>query len=683
MRLASIMVVAVLFCVRCESTLEDQVDNDAGGVTELPALVADAQTLLAQSRGTSGDPGPHIVVAGVARHGARIGILVRTGLAPVPRLGSAVTNRILLSDDNGSTFRELPLTQTPTDVAMYIALADERTAVIFQGEGARYSVAEVAEDGTLGPMEFIGSTPINVSDSVVTSYLDGGIGSLTIARRDLTTGVQTTHTATLPDRACTLWLFDRDVDGAWRRFCYTATERCVDTIDPEGVGVASTEFCISAADWAIPQRLAQSQHNNVGGVSLVYGSGGHSYALRARDVTDAEIPEAIDLGPGRVTNVADNYFVLEAWAGAEGGPRFVEVGENGEPRDLSFALSPCVDPAECGQTASVGQLVSAVPVDAQRWLAIYVVSSDGEDRLVVRSVGANDVDIRPISEGGADAYRQPREPVIATGALELACARAMACSPGVLFHSCLDYWQDVNGASADADESYAAFVATDPSDCEAFRSTWPEEFPPRTPICEDACIGDVAFQCDSRLTFVIDCARRGTTCRMENGQATCGPDVRGATCGVCDASNRGVQCLDEGVTSLTDCAALGLLCFDDPEQPESPTCTVGPLDGCSPASPICDGNILNSCASDGNVRDRIDCSRIEMGCRAGECEPIGQDAPACDNSYNVRCDGTALVYCLGGENRHLDCTSIGYDSCYDGPVVIGMPSRAWCVASSP
>jgi hypothetical protein len=252
-----------------------------------------------------------------------------------------------------------------------------------------------------------------------------------------------------------------------------------------------------------------------------------------------------------------------------------------------------------------------------------------------------------------------------------------------MLHGCIDYWQVVSGASDAEDESYARFLRTPPGDCEAFRETWPEHVLPSPPMCEDTCVGDVAFRCRGALASAVDCTRLGTSCRVERGHATCGDDASDETCGVCDPTGRAIGCLDDDVREVNDCGAFGLECFDDPDREASPACTVGRVDGCPPDGPICDGTVALLCASDGHVRDRIACDRLDMVCRGGRCEPPGQSAPACDDDRDVSCDGTALSYCLKGENRYLDCTSLGFTGCFEAPVTIGVPARAYCTNAEP
>jgi len=121
-----------------------------------------------------------------------------------------------------------------------------------------------------------------------------------------------------------------------------------------------------------------------------------------------------------------------------------------------------------------------------------------------------------------------------------------------------------------------------------------------------ACAGDVARECramgTSKLRFDTDCTRAGMTCK--DGGCILGTCVSGS----CDGDSL-VTCKD-GVKSLFLCGVLGLTC--------------------------------------GNGGDGLQC----VG-KGDTCSTSDPDTPVVP-----KCDGTQLVWCLGGKLATVDCGTL-------------------------
>jgi hypothetical protein len=213
------------------------------------------------------------------------------------------------------------------------------------------------------------------------------------------------------------------------------------------------------------------------------------------------------------------------------------------------------------------------------------------------------------------------------------CARASACGlphlPATLGLLCptLQAVRDRGAASAFSDLQQSAALldcvaATD--DCEAWRACYQAD-PDETAACagatHDVCVGDVAVDCSSPSVEVRDCGA---------ADLVCGENANGAGCGVetCDKGAVPDRC--EGPLLLS-CGPVGVVTAE----------------GCA-SEPI-----ALSCGSSGNWCAAVGGETCAVVDGAAACVGAGE---ACDATTEPsRCDGSAVVRCVGGHEARVDC----------------------------
>ena len=168
---------------------------------------------------------------------------------------------------------------------------------------------------------------------------------------------------------------------------------------------------------------------------------------------------------------------------------------------------------------------------------------------------------------------------------------------------------------------------------------------------------------DKRTAAVFNCISAASNC---NELCACSrPTATQAS--VCDTTtqdtcsgNTLVNCSMKGTSREVtgfDCAPAGLVCGASAD---------GALCGmasCNPAStpPSCNGDLLVTCESQGNVLVSRDCRREGQACRAnsaGIFDCVG-DTPCDPLTFQFRCDGATEVDCWGGTESRFDCSTLG------------------------
>lgn len=121
-----------------------------------------------------------------------------------------------------------------------------------------------------------------------------------------------------------------------------------------------------------------------------------------------------------------------------------------------------------------------------------------------------------------------------------------------------------------------------------------------------------------------------------------------------------------------ECKLAGLTCSTrDPATFEA-DCTTGT---CSGASRTCEGDVLVSCKTDGNL-ETFDCSKDGRRCAKSpltkQLECTGNQKTTCDIQapYKAKCLGTTAVYCVNNHVHRWDCSKNPWKkACKDGACV--------------
>jgi hypothetical protein len=180
------------------------------------------------------------------------------------------------------------------------------------------------------------------------------------------------------------------------------------------------------------------------------------------------------------------------------------------------------------------------------------------------------------------------------------------------------------------------------------------------------CDGSRQVYCSGGELFVDDCASGaqagvapGSTCVLgSDGQPECG-------IGACPSPAPAPKCDGEifeecvnGVLMRRECS-LGV-CALDPQGSYDCDGT-----GAQCQTDECDGDVLLKCL--GGRQIPVPCNESAVPSTCGYEGSTAQCAPspslACDPVSHVdRCDGTSVVYC-DGEEREIDCVSLGFSGC--------------------
>ena len=172
---------------------------------------------------------------------------------------------------------------------------------------------------------------------------------------------------------------------------------------------------------------------------------------------------------------------------------------------------------------------------------------------------------------------------------------------------------------------------------------------------EPRCDGDVLRECDSgrQLDLARDCAAEGLSCRLnEFGDPHC------AMAGECtEASCDGdvpVHCFGGIPVPWASCDPGRCVVADG-----SVSCG-GEGEPCDEPIFRCDGDVAVTCQSGFVHREQ---------CRAGSCRTDDGARCVTTEECRVRCEGTAVVRCVGGEVQSYDCTQWGFTGCMDGACI--------------
>jgi len=189
----------------------------------------------------------------------------------------------------------------------------------------------------------------------------------------------------------------------------------------------------------------------------------------------------------------------------------------------------------------------------------------------------------------------------------------------------------------------------------------------------DTCQGNVAMLCgDTQVRW--NCGKYGGTC----SEGRCVAPDREACDEAsfenqCDPQGRPLHC-DDKLEVGPECALFGLECKKD----GSGAGCVGTGEACSTsASPYfdvdylgqaCEGASLKACVR-GALAD-LDCSLFgtDFGCQTSGGAFFCGTASECDPAtFEKSCDGTSVIFCNAGKISRVDCTALGFGSCFDDP----------------
>lgn len=441
--------------------------------------------------------------------------------------------------------------------------------------------------------------------------------------------------------------------------------------------------CVDDAEWPVPEEARSTVTTIPFGRSraAVAWTEGTGTAERTRALTISGPSEdgtltTVEVGPGRMLLPQTDAIVQSRGNGGIDHPRFAglmaltEEIADGSRRTVLHRLNavgafvptrlptrPCPDDASCGYRPesvrggrydSSLQWVTSLSGDDYRMFWVVDVATESQSQIVVLT----------------SLERLDRGPPSPAGALEEACALEQAClgASGAPIDRCTLAWLHPTEATPAALERF-----TSARTCDEIRAADPGAFA-FGGACSSSpleCIDDVAYSCDggSRLGAVVDCGRLGATCSvLADGTAQCAP--AGIDCatqaGTCD-SGRAILC---GMRGAPDCAASGLTCET---ATGFPSCALRTAACTAPATNVCDGARVVDCQQPGLGLVAKDCARLGLGCEdgggVGEC---GDGSGACDATYQPRCDGSRLVYCLGTTLRAVDCAHVGAVCAADG-----------------
>ncbi|MFH1437624.1 MAG: hypothetical protein ABIJ56_18100 [Pseudomonadota bacterium] len=261
------------------------------------------------------------------------------------------------------------------------------------------------------------------------------------------------------------------------------------------------------------------------------------------------------------------------------------------------------------------------------------------------------------------------------------CMRTRACAPEnpQQLATCTSAYAHIVGREIGISLQWvAACVNSAGSDCGAVRAcsangSEPGECVPlETP---DRCEGSVMFQCSraSALTFSFDCAHVGMDCFVDDsGASRCG-------LGVCERGNFWMSCsgdtmviCEEGVITVADCRAAGLVCVESADEQGRCAGAGEPCDE-EEVGRECDGDMLTGCM--GGRMGEIDCSEVIRDWTCGPatttlgCVVPGDECwayPLLGSSIEEDCDGDGdIITCLDGTIITMSCTDYGLGPCTD------------------
>lgn len=185
---------------------------------------------------------------------------------------------------------------------------------------------------------------------------------------------------------------------------------------------------------------------------------------------------------------------------------------------------------------------------------------------------------------------------------------------------------------------------------------------------------------DKRTESVFTCISAASTCdeiracsRPTSAQAAVCDTTAQDTC----SGNTLVNCSMNGTSrevTAFDCAAAGLVCGASADGAD---CGIA---SCDPASmlPSCNGDLLVTCETQGNVLVSRDCRREGQACRsnsAGIFDCVG-DTPCDPSTFQTRCEGATEVMCWGSTESRFDCSRVSGMTCSLG--VIGDATTMGC-----
>lgn len=162
--------------------------------------------------------------------------------------------------------------------------------------------------------------------------------------------------------------------------------------------------------------------------------------------------------------------------------------------------------------------------------------------------------------------------------------------------------------------------------------------------------GDSMSGCVSQAAAATPpCVIDADACTDPPGELHCAGDVLYECV---DGARRGVDCAEVAASCVEDVAGEG-------------SCRDTATDCDTPDASTCDGNLLIRCDEEGKQRT-IDCSAAGLRCEA-DGRGAACLAPSCTFEDSAECtescDGTRLLYCVGGSPTELDCTEFGFAGC--------------------
>jgi hypothetical protein len=186
-----------------------------------------------------------------------------------------------------------------------------------------------------------------------------------------------------------------------------------------------------------------------------------------------------------------------------------------------------------------------------------------------------------------------------------------------------------------------------------------------------------ALQCVAgKVIGVRDCPRGGELCAVRRGEAECfagrctseegKPSTR-----VCSADGTRLTYCKDGRTVSMSCSALGLRCATSASG--EPNCVPQQAKPCTGKAARCDRAAAVECVDGREVR--VECDKANLVCgigtegksRIGACawSPYSGSDDECDpKTYQSRCAGNDVQYCVGGRLRKYGCkTYFGLNRC--------------------
>ena len=168
---------------------------------------------------------------------------------------------------------------------------------------------------------------------------------------------------------------------------------------------------------------------------------------------------------------------------------------------------------------------------------------------------------------------------------------------------------------------------------------------------------------DNLIAAVLNCVTAASNCdelractRPTAAQAAVCNTTTQDTCSGNTLVNCSMTGLSQEVTAF-DCTKAGLVCG---ASADGANCGIA---SCDPASTptSCNGDLLVTCESQGNVLVSHDCGLEERTCRtnsAGVFDCVG-DTPCDLSTSQLRCDGATRVGCGGDTESRVDCSRFG------------------------